>query len=160
MEVNEQQVNETFGEPQGYESTPVPQEGDPSPQGSPELYEYQAGGKTIREDLATIKKRASQGYHYAQSMQSFNQEKEQWQQQISERESSLREMESRWKQYDDYARANPDWEQHVRTSWEQRQQSSYDQGYEGQSQQGSTSLPPDIQAKLAKMDDFLERYQR
>jgi len=157
--VNENQVNETFGEPNAPQGTPVPENtGTPAPESTPQQFEYTARGQTIKEDLDTILKRASMGYDYAQNLEGFKKEKQQWQETIQEREARLAQSENRWKQYDEYARTNPDWEQHVRTSWEQRQQLGFEAGT--QQQPSSTGLPPEIAEKISKMDSFMENYQR
>jgi len=153
MPIDENQINEVLGNAPGHESAP---EGLPTPAAEePQLFEYSARGQTVKEDLGTILKRASMGYDYAQNMESFKKEKDQFSQSISEREARINEVESRWKPYDEYARANPTWEEHVRTQWDNRQQ----QGFE-QSQPSSTVLPPEVQGQFEKMNAFIENYNR
>lgn len=154
-EINENQVNDVLGDaPVTPPAEGVTTEGiSPAPGGQPEMWEYQARGQTVKEDRDTILKRASMGYDYAQNMETFKKDKDTFNQSMTDRESRLAESESKWKQYDEYARSNPEWETHVRTSWEQKQQ----QNPQGPS---STVLDPAVQQRLDKMDSFMDNYTR
>jgi hypothetical protein len=100
------------------DKTTEPQAEPEQTQAAPEvqLYEYSANGKTIKEPLDVILKRASQGYNYAQNQEQVNKEKSRW----AEIEKVNQEL-SQWKQYDEYAKQNPQWAEHVKSSWEKRQ---------------------------------------
>jgi hypothetical protein len=86
----------------------------------PQLYEYQAAGKKIREPLDIILKRASQGYDYAQRMQQFNTEKADWQKQLESIKGENEKLR-RWSEYDQYAKDNPEWAKHVENMWSERE---------------------------------------
>lgn len=70
--------------------------------------DYQAAGKTVKEPLEMIIKRASQGYDYAQKMGEFNN--------LQEKIKSLEYL----KEIDDYYRSNPEWAEHIKSGWEKR----------------------------------------
>lgn len=78
--------------------------------------EYSVNGKPIKEPLDMLRKRAGMGYHYAQQMHILNSEKESF---AKERER-LKALE-KWQQYDEYAKNNPKWAEHVEQAWNQRQ---------------------------------------
>ena len=79
-------------------------------------YEYNVNGKTVKEDIDTILKRAGMGYNYAQHMNEFKQQKTEFQQQIE----NAKNLENKWRPYEDYAVKNPSWADHVRSSFENR----------------------------------------
>jgi hypothetical protein len=73
-------------------------------------YEYQAVGKTVKEPISQILKRASQGYDYAQKMNDYN--------------SRMNELNTNYKLYqeiDSYAKTNPGWWDHISKSYTSRQ---------------------------------------
>lgn len=134
---------ETYGSAQGPEdSSPVPQkaeaddlkapgsvEAQQTPQHpwsgwkSPEdllkhKLEYTANGKAVNEDIATILKRASQGYHYAQRMNELNSKESEW----AEKLRAAEESAARWSKFDEYARQNPAWYEHWQRAYENRSQ--------------------------------------
>jgi hypothetical protein len=79
--------------------------------------EYTAdGGKKIKEDIATILKRASQGYHYAQKMQAVGQTEKEW----AEKVKAAQEASEKWGKFDAYAKENPQWYEHWQRAWEAR----------------------------------------
>lgn len=90
----------------------------PEPEAAPEpqMFEYQALGKTISEDLETILKRASMGYDYAQKAADL---KEQFTKAQEVREQAL-QTQQKWEHLDKYAQENPEWHQHVQDAWEKR----------------------------------------
>ena len=63
----------------------------------PQRYKYKVDGREVEEDLETVLKRASMGYHYAQKMAEFNKMKSEWEPRIK----SVEELESKWKPYDE-----------------------------------------------------------
>ena len=121
----------------------------PDPTPAPQVFEYQASGKTISEDIDTILKRASQGYNYAQhvaehkaNVDAFNVDRDQQQQKYGT-----------WKQYDEYATQNPTWADHVKTQWELRD--SFGQPQSDLSNQQATqdgSIHPEVRA-------FMDQYK-
>ena len=78
---------------------------------------YQASGREVEEPLETIiKSRAPYGYHAAQRLEEANRK-------IQEAEAKFKasqELEGKWKQFDDYARENPQWMDHVNKLWAER----------------------------------------
>lgn len=81
-----------------------------------QFLEYVARGKTIKEPIDMVLKRASMGYDYAQRMNELKT-------QMSEIEGIRKQNEelSRWREYDEFAKKNPEWAQHVQQTWENRQ---------------------------------------
>lgn len=110
------------------------------------MFEYQASGKTVSEDLDTILKRASQGYNYAQhvaehktNVDAFTQEKEQ----------HLAKFGT-WKQYDEYAIQNPEWANYVKSQWESRESFGQTPVVEGHQDQ---SIHPEVKS-------FMDEYRQ
>jgi hypothetical protein len=97
-------------QPQETIETPVEQ---PSEKPS---FEYSANGKTVKEDIDTILKRASQGYNYAQHMTSLKQQ----QSDLESRMKQAQELESQWKPYQEYAQQNPEWANHWKQAYDNR----------------------------------------
>lgn len=112
----------------------------------PQYFEYQASGKTIKEDLDTILKRASQGYNYAQHIQEHKNSVEVFN---KERDDYLQKY-GVWKQYDEYANQNPDWANFVKEQWEQRSTFGQPQAQPGSNQYGE--IHPEIKA-------FMDEYR-
>lgn len=103
---------------------PIPM-GQPAPvepvSQEPQYFEYTANGKQVKEPLDMVLKRASMGYDYAQKMEQFKAEKAE----IERLAAQAKESESRWSQFDQYAREHPEWADHVHKLWEQRDQYSH-----------------------------------
>jgi len=115
---------------------------------APEMWEYQASGKTISEDRETVLKRASQGYNYAQhiaehknNVTSFEKERDQHTQDFGQ-----------WKQYHDYATENPEWAEHVRGQWDQRQSFGQPDASQGTEQTQAPAVSPEVQS-------FMDEYR-
>lgn len=83
----------------------------------PQLYKYTVNGREVEEPIETILKRASMGYHYAQRAEELNRQQEEIKK-IREENQRLQ----RWRQYDEYATQNPQWNEHVQSMWEKRDQ--------------------------------------
>lgn len=81
-----------------------------------DFVEYEAAGKTVREPMDMVKKRASMGYHYAQQMESLKKE----QGSVQEALQRAQALEAKWKPFDDYASKNPAWHDHLQKSWQER----------------------------------------
>ena len=76
--------------------------------------EYTAdGGKKINEDLQTILRRASQGYHYAQRLNEVNTREADWKEKLQKAE----ELNGKWSRFDEYAQKNPEWYTHWEQAW-------------------------------------------
>ena len=79
---------------------------------------YKADSKEVEEDIGTILKRASQGYHWAQKMNQLNTERAEWETKLKTAE----ELTGKWSKFDEYAKQNPAWYQHWEQAWQQRGQ--------------------------------------
>ena len=148
--VNINDVMQETSVPSGAEVQPESPSGQPQ---STSYYEYVANGKTIKEDLDTILKRASQGYNYAQHMNEFSSKEKAFQ----DRSRQLEATESKWKPYVDYATQNPQWADFVRQSYEQRYMSQQPQqdltstNFDGSSAQG---FPKEILNEINDLKEF------
>jgi hypothetical protein len=114
----------------------------------PQYFEYQASGKTVKEDLETILKRASQGYNYAQLV---NEHKGMVDSFSKERDQHLAQL-GVWKQYDEYANQNPQWAEFVKSQWESRQSYGQPQSEFGHQQQQGSDIHPEVRA-------FMDEYR-
>lgn len=83
---------------------------------------YKANGKEVVEPLEKVLQRASMGYDYAQKTadlkNNYIPKTELEQGYVPKDEYSKLE---RWKQYDDYARQNPEWAKYVEQQWNNRE---------------------------------------
>mgnify|MGYP003629466553 CR=1 FL=1 len=124
----------------------------PPPEGQAPVqqFEYSANGKTIKEPLDVILKRASQGYNYAQHMADHKIKSEQ----VDSRFNSAVELENKYGEIDKYASDNPEWNDHLHKSWDNRFDISGGQAnQETQQQQG---VPEQFQKEFNSMKDFVE----
>jgi len=62
---------------------------------------YTANGKEVTEPYSAMVRRAQQGYNHRESMEQIR-------------------VEQEYKQYDDFARENPAWGDHIKSAWETR----------------------------------------
>jgi hypothetical protein len=102
---------------------------------------YKANGKEVKEPLEKVLGRASQGYNYAQLMEQMKQR----QAQFDGWEKEKAEL-GKWKQYDEYAKNNPEWSKYVEDMWNKRGQYS---------QPGMDPQDPTAQ-QIAKLQQALE----
>jgi hypothetical protein len=122
----EQILSEVAAESKQAEPAQTPEAKVEQPQGpswQEDEYEIE-GGKRIKEPREMILKRAGFGYHAAQKLQYANQILEKYKG-YDERISAL----SKWQEFDDYARTNPEWARHVEEAYNNRsnmQQSNQD----------------------------------
>jgi len=77
---------------------------------------YTANGKDVEEDLNTILKRASQGYHYAQRMGDLKTQESEWQTKLADAQS----LSEKYAEIDTYARGNPEWFDHWNNAYQNR----------------------------------------
>lgn len=127
---DEQSSDEIIAEFTKSEATPVetvtteePKElVEPPKVEAPSKYKYKVDGKEIEEPLEMILKRASQGYNYSQRMAEINRKAEAYQK-LDDDNKQL----SKWREYDEYARTNPKWNEHVQKMWEEKSRYSSDQ---------------------------------
>lgn len=121
-----------------------------APQSDPELIEYVTdGGKTVKETLEMLKKRASMGYHYAQRMEALKARE-------AEINGSAEKFKSlqRWQEYNDFAEKNPAWAKHVEQSWEQREALLQSQGAEDPNSPLHAELNS-VKQQLGEVSQFL-----
>lgn len=115
-----------------------------------DLIEYVTkGGKTVRETLDMLKKRAGMGYSYAQDMEAFNKERTELMSQ-AEKAKAL----ARWEEYNDFAEKNPQWADHVQKSWENRENFLQQNGAEDPNSPLHAELQA-VKAQLGEVSSFL-----
>ena len=151
--ITEDQVNEVINTDSDSQVSPV---GQPNAN-EPSLHEYVANGKTIREDLDTILKRASMGYNYAQLVNDHKTKEST----LSEREKYVSEAEKQWKPYVDYAQQNPQWADYVRQSYEQNYYGARpDDSISSQPQDQATNsqIPQALIDEIKSLRDFKNEY--
>lgn len=109
--------------------------------------EYKANGKPVRESLEQALNRASQGYNYAQLMEEFKQKEPTYQKQIETLSGQLKSLD-KFRQYDEYAKANKAWADHVDNMWKNKEQFS------------NADLDPNdpITKKLASFEQMLQSF--
>jgi len=95
---------------------PDPASQQPQQSQQPQLYEYEAAGKRIKEPIEMILKRASMGNDYAQRSEQMKKQFAEFEK-IKQQNTEL----SKWSEYDKFARENPQWAEHVRNMWDKRQ---------------------------------------
>ena len=114
--------------------------------------EYKADQKNVKEDLATILKRAQQGYHYAQNMNKLNSEREGFateKKTYEQKVAEAQQLNDKWSKFEQYAQQNPQWYDHWNNAWEARS-----------SQPQSQNTGDDFQAKLeAALAEKLKPYE-
>jgi len=125
---------------------------------SERLFTYTASGKQVEEPLETVLKRASMGYNYAQHMNEFKSQRAAWEESTREKEARIRELEQKWSPYESYAKENPEWAEHVRSSWENRTGG----GFNGQQSPQSTPeqvLPQHVRQELDELRSFRDEFK-
>lgn len=130
-------------------STP-PAESQPAP--SP-TFKYTASGREIEEPIDTILKRASMGYNYAQHMEQFKRQQSEFETQRQQ----VDEQAKRWREYDDFARQNPDWANHVRQAWENR--NAFNSNQQQEQSVNNLQLPPEIAQELNELKQFKQEWR-
>lgn len=122
-----------------------------------QLYEYPAVGKTVKEPLEMILKRASMGYDYSDKMQALKQRE----QELAQKEEDLSGL-SRYKEFDDYAKQNPEWLNHWTQAFEKRTQplTTYEDGNDEnpylQKIAGLEQKLSEYDSRFSKIDDFFK----
>lgn len=131
--------------------------------------EYKAGEKPVKEDLATILKRASQGYNYAQNIHKFKTEREAWdtertkaQQDFEARQKQIQDLEQKYSPFEKYAQENPEWYEHWQKAYETRNSSVGNNAFDQSPQQAGSNS--DLQSQLnamleAKLQEKLKPYE-
>lgn len=114
-------------------------------------YEYTANGKTIKEPLDVILKRAAQGYNYSQHMADYKARLAE----VEQKHQSALQLEQKYGEIDRYAQEHPEWNDHLRSTWQAR----FDITGQGQYQQGQSTqaaLPPQLLQEFNEMKTFVE----
>lgn len=142
---------ESTGSAEGSMDNAAPAAQNATPQTTQEdLIEYVTkGGKTVRETLDMLKKRAGMGYSYAQDMEAFNKEKVEL---VSQAEKA--KALARWEEYNDFAEKNPQWADHVQKSWENRETLLQQNGAEDPNSPLHAELQA-VKAQLGEVSGFL-----
>lgn len=108
-------------------------------------------GRDIYTDkFDTFKQWAQQGYDYGQKMESFKKEQ-------AEHAERLKSADQ-WKQYDDYARSNPLWWDHVQKSWESREQFGQQQGQAFGGDEVMSKVNSILAEKMAPVENFIKQW--
>jgi len=151
--------------PQGGAPSPEPQQ---QAQATQNEIEYEVKGKKIREPLDMIRKRASAGYHYAQQMEAFNKERQEWEaarKAEQEKWDAERKAYEPFKEMEDYARQNPQWVEYWKRAYEARNTPipQGQQPIEGEqpSQMDLAAHPyvKSLEEKISKLDQFFQDQQ-
>jgi hypothetical protein len=118
---------------------------------------YRASNRDLEEPLSVIIQRAQRGYDYAQLVNEHKQRETS----LTQKEQQLKDLESKWKPYDEFANTNPEWADHVRNAWENRFgfQSTNSQLSPSANQQ-SSALPPEIAKELNDLKSFRDEFMR
>jgi len=145
----EPSVEDMISEVQGsseptIEATPVQSE---APAPTAQEFEYNANGKTIKESLDVILKRASQGYNYAQHMEALKTQ----QQEIEAQKAEALGLQTKYGEIDKFAQENPEWNDHLQKTWEARFDIS------GKAQpEAVPGVPPEILKEFTEMKSFVD----
>lgn len=123
----------------------APPQAEPS---SIQEFEYQANGKTIKEPIETILKRASQGYNYAQHMSELKAQ----QAEIEKARATANELQQKYGEIDKFAKENPEWHDHLHKTWESRFDITGNQGQQHAQQQ----IPSQFQQEFNELRSFVE----
>lgn len=125
--------------------------GNPAPatQTQAQMFKYKALGREIEEPIDTILQRASQGYDYAQKMQEFKSQQDQF----ATQQQDAKTLQGKWEQYENYSKENPEWADHVRSSWESR--GTFGNAQQPEAGGETSSLPPEFQKKMNQFDEFM-----
>jgi chaperonin cofactor prefoldin len=111
--------------------------------------EFSYKGKQIKAPFTDprVKQWASQGYDYAQRTQEFATQKAEW-------ESKINQYETTYAPIDKWAKENPEQWKSLLTSWQQAQAGNVTE------QNKQAQLPPEIQQKLAKYDEYFNKIEQ
>lgn len=140
-------------------SGPTREESQPLDKKTAQEYEYTARGKTIKEPIDQILKRASQGYDYSQLMQDFNKKSFDFDNRFKQFEGRSKEFDQRYGHYtkiDEWAQQNPQQWQYLLQQYQSQfggnQQQQNFQNNQNQFQQ--TQVNPEIEQLKNKLNEF------
>lgn len=120
--------------------------------------EYKADQKTVKEDLATILQRAQKGYHYAQNMQKFNQDRESFENErktISQQMAEAKALQEKWSKFENYAKEKPEWYEHWENAWNNRE--SQGREFSGEHTDFESKLNNALAERLKPYDELLNK---
>lgn len=113
------------------------------------LREFKANGKVVKvDDPAKWDQWAQQGYDYSQRIAELKAEREEFERQRTDLQTSL----NRYSEVDRFAKENPDWWNHVEQSYAQRDQHGIDPNFQ-------KVLEP-LQSELKELKKFYNDVQR
>jgi hypothetical protein len=117
--------------------------------------EYTANGKTVKENLSTILKRASQGYNYAQ----LSHEQKERGKVLDEQSRVSTESEAKWGKFEKFAKENPKWLDHWNNAYENRDQALPTEAATTEQTGGfdDTRMLALLEQKLEPMRDHIEK---
>lgn len=110
---------------------------------------YKAADKEVEEDIETILKRASQGYHYAQQMEALKKQ----QAEFEEQRKRIEEMEAKWSPYEEQAKKDPDWYNHWNTAYQNRFTRNADGEFDSDAADFQARLDAALQEKLKPYEE-------
>jgi hypothetical protein len=137
-------------------NTEIPMEANPSetpeqtPQ-TPQEYEFQTGGRTIKAPIEKILGWASQGYNAGNRIGQLSKQLEDYQAKAKTWEG----YEKTYKPIDEWARQNPDKWQSLLQNWQSAQYGGVPQG--ATPEQAAAHLPPEL---IQKINQFDQRFQQ
>lgn len=148
MPSTEQMIAEVQSMPEAPQDHAIaqPQESEPA---AVQEFEYSANGKTIKEPIDAILKRASQGYNYAQHMAELKQRE----QELDSRYNSAVELEKKYGEIDKFAQENPEWNDHLHKTWDSRFDITGQGGEPSQQQQG---VPSQFLQEFNELKSFVD----
>jgi len=113
-------------------------------------YEYTASGKSIKEPISMILKRASQGYDYSQKMNEFNQ-----------RSNEFNQRYKTYQDIDNFAQQNPQWWEHIQNSFNNREsfQSQQPQAMASQTMQTGDPRVDSLLNEFGEVKSFIQQMQ-
>lgn len=117
--------------------------------------EYTANGKQVSEDIATILKRASQGYNYAQLANGLKTREAE----IAELENQAKQTNEKWSKFENYAKENPAWYDHWTRAWENRGNAQAAHTPDGESSEFDSRITALLDQRLGPITEFMNSQQ-
>jgi hypothetical protein len=164
-DIDVEQLVENIGEanPQGDQGEQIAEGGQPQGLtfgGLDDLLkhklEYTANGRSVSEDIATILKRASQGYNYAQLAHELKEREAH----VSTQAQTATETQEKWAKFENFAKENPAWYEHWSAAWEQRNNPVGEQPADAESGGFDDSrITALLEQKLEPIREFMTKQQ-
>lgn len=118
------------------------------------------GGKEVEEDLATILKRASGGYHFAQRMNEYHQKMQKFEDEYLPQIEQATELKEKYGKFEDYAKENPEWYEHWNNAYENRHTLNQQPGEAPQADNIQSILKDMLSQELSPVKEFMSSYQQ